>query len=675
MHFPTLAIGAFLILAHLELPAQRKINFSRYYNENVLPTLQKEEFVPLDVEWTMGGNAQTFLNSGLTDLDKQNFVAASENFLQFTKLLPSSYVGHYYLGVSLKAEGRHDGAQSSLAEAIRLSPGCWQCEHELGNALLLNQKLKFAAKHFERAIQLNPKAADSYFSLAQLELIAEGLEAQSQRLNPSYAGPNYGKAFRYFEKATAVNPTFAKAYVMQGLIKMPNMVKNQDALVYFNKAISVDSTSKEALFWRGLFFIYQNQPANALKDWDRLVQYNPSIPQFVLMRGYLNVELERFDQAFADLRKAALSKEVNDEKFRGQHTTFDKLVDIQFATRYVARSSYGLTALALQHFKKGFCFLVAGRHEESLEELGKAEAQETAAVIYFTKAIVHEHSGQHPDAFKYYNMAIEADADIFDAYKKRSIYRTELKDWAGAMADYREMIRLQPESKITEKLRGYTKSSYGDFNGAILDFTSFLQSDSTDSDAYLNRGFCNDQLKNCENATRDFVKALAYDSLNEKLYEFVADQALKCSDSIECMRIRRWHVRSFRPDYAKPWLNLAELEIYLKEFDQAHQHVDEALRLIGQWTAGPLYARAIRLKGLIHYNNKAFKEALEVFSRGHKEQPTELEIWYLKAMCHMLLGDRKMAVREFNELRKRPYKDSAKIYASLLQNEQKESMK
>lgn len=671
MQASTLAIGALVILSYFDLNAQRPINFSRYFDESVLPVLQREEFLQLPVEWKMPGAAQAILNAGLTDLDEQNFPSASENFLEFTRLQPNSFAGQYYLGVSRKAEGRNEEAKLALSEAIRLSPNCWQCEHELGNILLQQHRLKQAEKHFDRAIQLNPKSADTYFSIGHLELAKVGHE---QKANPYTYVPSFGKAFRSYERATSVDPSFAKGFVMQGLIKMPNMLKRKDALVYFDKAIAADSTSREALFWRGIYFIYQNRPEEALRDWDRLVQYNPAIPKFVLMRGYLNVELERFDNAFADLRKAALANEVDEGRFRGQQTSFDKIIDLQFAAHYVMRSCYGLNPESFASFKKGFCYLVAGRNEESLKELDRAETSEKAAVIFFTKAIAYEHSGKHPQAFNYYSMAIEADPDIFDAYKKRSIYRTELKDWRGAMSDYREMVRLQPQSKITYKLRGFTKLNGGDFIGAIIDFTSFIKADSTDAEVYLNRGFCHDKLDNCRGASKDFLKGLQYDSLNQHMYDLTARQMLKCGDSLEALRIRRLQLSTIPPEFSpKPWIDLAELEIDLRKFTEAHRHIDEALRMIGQWTSGPLYARAARVKGLAYFKRQSYKEALEMFSRARKADADDIESWYLKAMCHMFLNERRMALREFDALQKRPYKDSAKYYASLLQADEKGS--
>jgi tetratricopeptide (TPR) repeat protein len=197
--------------------------------------------------------------------------------------------------------------------------------------------------------------------------------------------------------------------------------------------------------------------------------------------------------------------------------------------------------------------------------------------------------------------------------------------------------------------------------------TYFLKSDSTDSEVYVNRGFCHDKVNNCSGAAQDFLKALTYDSLNEPMYELVAGQMLKCGDSLESLRIRRWHIQTLPPDYSpEPLMNLAELEINLRKYSEAHIHIDEALRMIGQWTTGPLYARAVRIKGLAYFKLQSFRDALDMFSRAHKADPENLDDWYMKAICHMHLGDRKTALREFDELRKRSYKDSEKFYTALL---------
>ena len=72
-------------------------------------------------------------------------------------------------------------------------------------------------------------------------------------------------------------------------------------------------------------------------------------------------------------------------------------------------------------------------------------------------------------ALTYYDKALTLDDDIFDAHKKRSVYRIELKDWRGANRDFEDMFRLQPKSPVTYRLRGFARSHEGNYKGAIDD--------------------------------------------------------------------------------------------------------------------------------------------------------------------------------------------------------------
>jgi tetratricopeptide (TPR) repeat protein len=641
----------FLFLLFQQQSVAQKINFSRYFNQDVIPVMNPEEYPALEFEWNIPGNVQTYMNSGLTELEEKNYTAAIENFSEVIKLLPSFVPGYYYRGVSHKAQGQLDEAEQDLKKTISFKPSPWQGHLQLGEIFQMRGDLDKATEQFEESISINSKMVHPYFNLGQIEL---------RKGNPR-------KASKFFEQCIGIQNDFAKAFVMQGLMKLPELSKrNKEALNYFDKALTADSTSKEALFWRGLAYISLDQPEKTLTDWDKLVLYNPTVSNFIILRGFLNIELERYDYAFADLRKAVLNQQLDEESFKGGQTLLDKQIDVQYATQYVMRNSYGLKSEAFEIFKKGYCLFLAGHHANAIKEFKKADSLETAAVIYYSLAISHEHSRDHIAALDYYNKALALDNDIFDAHKKRAIYRTELKDWKGANEDFNHMQRIQPGSKITYKLRGFTRISFKDYYGAIIDFTRYIKNDSTDSEVFVNRGYCHDQVKNYSGAVDDYLQALRFDSLNLGLYQAIASELQKNNDSLRSWTILREGTQKLAKS-PEPWVILAELELKMKKFDEASQSIDTAFSKTPQgFFYTKIISRAFFVKGMVLYHQKNYKGSSKEFTKAIEITPNHFESLYFRAKSYLYSGQVSAAIKEFKSLGAKGYLDSQEIYFSLL---------
>lgn len=640
----------FILFAHACLAQSEGTGISRYFSEDVLPTLDPSVFVPLDFEWNFSGDIQAKMNAGLTALEENNSALAYDYFLAVHKALPDFFPASYYLGVSLKIQGRYHEAEQIFRRTISISRRCWQAHLQLAEVLHLQWKYSEAEKSYTQASNFNPTAPEPYFNLGYLE-VSRG---------------NHRKAFKLYEKATQVQSNFAKGYVMQGLLKMPSGIHDNEALSYFNRALDADSLCKEALFWRGLFFIFRNQGQEALRDWDLLVETNPLIMRFVVFRGFLNIDMRRFDDAFNDLRKAVLANEANEDKYTGGRTLLDKQIDIRLATEYVIRSSYGLQEPAQNFFRKGYCLFLVGKYTDAIAAFNTALESEKAAVIYFGKALAQQHAGSHAPALENYSKAIELDPEIFEARKKRAIYRAEQRNWKGAHEDLMAMEKLQPQSIVIHKLRGYTKMAFKNYYGAIVDLTSFIKSDSTESDVFLNRGICHDKVGNLKLAADDYLEALRNDSTNTSLYTVSGEQLIKSGDTLQSLRIALLRKRRFPKDPVS-WIELANVQMLLKKTEEGQTSIDQALEKVAPkyFDKSELFVRAIHIKGMLYMQEKNYKAAVKQFSKVLEFSSKDPESQYLRGKCHLILRDYRSAEKDFLFLAEKDYRDSKEILASL----------
>lgn len=88
------------------------------------------------------------------------------------------------------------------------------------------------------------------------------------------------------------------------------------------------------------------------------------------------------------------------------------------------------------------------------------------------------------------------------AYKK-----LESKDWLGAIADFTEEIRVQPNS-IAYFFRGYAYQNLEQYENALDDYTNAILLSADAAMPYLLRGIVFYELKQYEKAASDYTEAI-----------------------------------------------------------------------------------------------------------------------------------------------------------------------
>lgn len=107
-------------------------------------------------------------------------------------------------------------------------------------------------------------------------------------------------------------------------------------------------------------------------------------------------------------------------------------------------------------------------------------------------------------------------AELVSLYEMRGYRRHERHDIEGALADYREAIRLDPANAGPLNARGTIYRDAGNYDRALADFDKAVALKEW-ADPYASRGWIYSQKGEHERARQDFAKALSLDP----------DQALK----------------------------------------------------------------------------------------------------------------------------------------------------
>jgi tetratricopeptide (TPR) repeat protein len=288
--------------------ASAQLNFARYFDEGSIPLFNLDDHLDIKFKWDMKGEIQVHLNEGLNNLDENNPELAIPNFDEVIKIDSLAWLSFYYRGICKRNLSRFDEAEKDLLTAKRLKPGQAEIYVELGEVYQVRKKRAKAIDLYEEAIKFNPQLVNSYFNLGTAQLASGELR----------------KALRLFQKCTEVDPGFPDAYVVLGVLKFRENKKNNESIRLFSDALKADSTYTQAYFWRGVAHVAADQNEKCLADWSKFILFNPGNSFMLMMRGFLLIEMNQFDNAFTDLRKSFLSKTLDEENFKGAQTMLDK---------------------------------------------------------------------------------------------------------------------------------------------------------------------------------------------------------------------------------------------------------------------------------------------------------------------------------------------------------------
>jgi len=265
--------------------------------------------------------------------------------------------------------------------------------------------------------------------------------------------------------------------------------QHAQALADYGRALELDPTFAQAYTNRGITYKALGQHAQALVDYGRALELDPTLAQAYANRGNTYADLGQPAQSLADYGRALELAPTYAQAYVNRGTTYADLGQHAQALADYSRALELNPTLAQAYYNRGNAYQVLGQHAHALADYDRAiELDPTFAQAYANRGNTCKALGQHAHALADYGCALELDPADTTAYYNRGNTYKALGQHAQALADYGCTLELDPTLAQAYYNRGITYADLGKYAQALADYSRALEIDPTFAQAYFNLG-------------------------------------------------------------------------------------------------------------------------------------------------------------------------------------------
>jgi tetratricopeptide (TPR) repeat protein len=150
------------------------------------------------------------------------------------------------------------------------------------------------------------------------------------------------------------------------------------------------------------------------------------------------------------------------------------------------------------------------RYRQAAAAINKAIELSPRAAFYYNRGNVRNDLGDKPGAIDDYTQAIKINPNLALAYYNRGIVRFQSEDKPGAIDDFNQAIKFNPNYAQAYGNRGIVRYELGDKQGAIDDYNLAIKINPNLALAYYNRGIVRNDLGDKPGAIDDYTQAIKF---------------------------------------------------------------------------------------------------------------------------------------------------------------------
>ncbi len=490
------------------------------------------EYQNPQIVWDMSPAFQKDLNFAITLLDEKKPEEAIQILNTVNNKEETHWALNYYKGVCYNQLYKFDSAAICFKVSLLLNPYIPDTYLEYGKTLLFSTRkdksdvkksFEETKNQFEKALELNPNHTTAILYLAGIELIYN----------------NKNKVNDYLKRIETIEPNNYQVPFIRAIILLESNNNLSKAALLLNQSLTQKPDFVAGLLARISLNEKLKEPEKVLEDVSSLIRLTPNNYFLIYVRGVILTELKKYNEAYLDFKKILTSDifYLGENFFDGNKSDMDKQIDWQECVEYQIRTISILPENEQEYIKKLICLSSIGKQHEAAATFNSS-VQNESVNLSLVKALIYEQLEQHDKAFDLYNLCLTKDNSIYLAYKKRSIYLAELKDFSAAHKDLNKLEKLKPYSAVVHKLRAAFFFSQNNLVESEKSYTKFIEMDSLSFDVYLLRSLIRQKLNMDEPAFHDLHKYLSHhkDFTYFNVYKNLAQNTQNQSKALQFFR-------------------------------------------------------------------------------------------------------------------------------------------
>ncbi|GJM31442.1 MAG: hypothetical protein DHS20C18_04430 [Saprospiraceae bacterium] len=534
------------------------------------------------------------VNRGIDKLRAGFTKEALKDFNEALRLYPEFAAGYYFRGLSYSELDSLRKAKSDFHLAIDLDPLLVEACNELGRIYFDENKIDSARQVLQHGIDFYPAYGLTYFNMGVLEMYAD----------------HGAKAVKMFQEAIDRDSCFINAHLGLSLVYLERENFKQ-TISNLENAIKCDGTSAVFILLKGFLQKLRGNKKQALADFNEAISIAPEVAFFYLIRSLHYIYLRKYHEAVEDLLTVhSLNLDKKSIKQKEANLLLDNYTT---ALKYFGSQRFSFNSKEVALLEEGICMLIINENSIAEKNFKKIldKSKESCALCYYLTGLADENRYRNKSAIQKYDATLETDPSLYKVYEHRADLKikTKITDYDGAIADYSEVLKREPENVQLQKKRGELHMRMENYNLAILDFNIYLEQDSLNLDVLYNRATCYEVIKLYENAIADYTKIL-----KEKSYDLGT-------------RYRR----------AACYYLSGNKEKAFAECDSIVTH-------------NKFYLEAFNLMGAICLEKEDFKKAVFYFNKALKNNQHYKEAYFNRYLAYVGLQYYEYALKDLNAL-------------------------
>jgi tetratricopeptide (TPR) repeat protein len=215
-------------------------------------------------------------------------------------------------------------------------------------------------------------------------------------------------------------------------------------------------------------------------------------------------------------------------------------------------------------------------------------------------------------------------------------------DKQGAIADYSEVIKIDPGVANAYYNRGNVYSDLGNKQTAIADFSRAIELNPKHTDAYNNRGNARHSLRDYQAAIADYNQAIAIDPKYPKAYFNRGNTRSDLGDK-QAAIVDYNKTLEIDPGYVNAYYRRGNARHSLGDLQTAIADYNKAIQL------DPKHVSAYNNRGNVYYDLGNKQASLADYSKVIEIDPTAASAYYNRGNVRNDLGDRQSAIADYNK--------------------------